>query len=36
MLVRVCFRVGLGFVLMLAWGLLRPGLGYIQGRFRFI
>ena len=32
--VRVCFGVCLGFVLALVWGLLRVGLGYIQGRFR--
>ena len=32
--VRVCFGVGLGFVLTLVWGLLRVGLGFIQGRFR--
>ena len=32
--VRVCFGVDLGFVLALVWGLLRVGLGFIQGRFR--
>ena len=32
--VMVCFGVGLGFVLALVWGLLRVGLGFIQGRFR--
>ena len=31
---RVCFGVGLWFVLTLVWGLLRVGLGFIQGRFR--
>ena len=27
--VRVCFGVGLGFVLALVWGLLRVGLGLV-------